>query len=87
MVVCHCEYVNDRTISEIIAGDVVTVEEVTARCGAGGRCGGSARTRAAWGTPDRGGAGSLQAASSSCAPRRRASNSNASSAAASSSPG
>lgn len=40
MVVCHCEFVNDRTISEIIAGDVVTVEEVTARCGAGGRCGG-----------------------------------------------
>jgi len=40
MVVCHCELVNDRTITEILTGAVTTVEEVTARCGAGGRCGG-----------------------------------------------
>ncbi len=40
MVVCHCELVNDRTISEIVSGQVLTVEEVTDRCGAGGRCGG-----------------------------------------------
>jgi bacterioferritin-associated ferredoxin len=40
MVVCHCELVNDRTIREILSGDVMTVEQVTQRCGAGGRCGG-----------------------------------------------
>lgn len=40
MVVCHCELVNDRTISEIASGEVLTVEEITDRCGAGGRCGG-----------------------------------------------
>jgi bacterioferritin-associated ferredoxin len=40
MVVCHCELVNDRTINEILSGAVTTVEEVTERCGAGGRCGG-----------------------------------------------
>lgn len=40
MVVCHCELVNDRTIAEIAAGDIVTVDDVTERCGAGGKCGG-----------------------------------------------
>lgn len=40
MVVCHCELVNDRTISEIAAGAVSTVDEITERCGAGGQCGG-----------------------------------------------
>ncbi len=40
MVVCHCELVNDRTIRAIATGAVVTVEQVTERCGAGGRCGG-----------------------------------------------
>lgn len=40
MVVCHCELVNDRTIREISLGGVVTVQQVTERCGAGGRCGG-----------------------------------------------
>lgn len=40
MVVCHCELVNDLTIKEIAAGEVVTIEEVTQRCGAGGQCGG-----------------------------------------------
>ena len=44
MVVCHCELVNDRTINEIAAGQVVTVEQVTERCGAGGRCGGCHET-------------------------------------------
>jgi len=38
--VCHCELVNDLTIKEIAAGAVVSVDEVTDRCGAGGRCGG-----------------------------------------------
>lgn len=40
MVVCHCEVVNDRTINEIVTGQVMTVDEVTERCGAGGQCGG-----------------------------------------------
>lgn len=40
MVVCHCELVNDRTIREIAAGRITDVAEVTARCGAGGHCGG-----------------------------------------------
>jgi bacterioferritin-associated ferredoxin len=40
VVVCHCELVNDRTITDIVNGEVLTIEEVTERCGAGGRCGG-----------------------------------------------
>lgn len=45
MVICHCEYVNDRTIGEIAAEgaervDELTVDHITDRCGAGGRCGG-----------------------------------------------
>ncbi len=40
MVVCHCEQINDRTISEIASNAVTTIDDVTARCGAGGRCGG-----------------------------------------------
>jgi bacterioferritin-associated ferredoxin len=40
VVVCHCELVNDRTITEIVNGEVLTVDEVTERCGAGGQCGG-----------------------------------------------
>lgn len=40
MVVCHCKVVNDRRIGELIASGATTVDEITARCGAGGRCGG-----------------------------------------------
>ena len=40
MVVCHCERVNDRTIRKLIRDAEITVDEVIARCGAGGRCGG-----------------------------------------------
>ncbi len=44
MVICHCQFVNDRTINQIAAGGAsvhdLTVDEVTAQCGAGGRCGG-----------------------------------------------
>ena len=45
MVICQCEYVNDRTISEIATDgvssvDELTVDDVTDRCGAGGQCGG-----------------------------------------------
>jgi len=40
MVVCHCERVNDRTIRTLIADRGVTIDDVIAECGAGGRCGG-----------------------------------------------
>jgi bacterioferritin-associated ferredoxin len=45
MVICHCEYVNDRTIGEVAADGAstvgeLTVDDITERCGAGGRCGG-----------------------------------------------
>ncbi len=40
MVVCHCLALNDRTIRELCNDGPVTVDDVVARCGAGGRCGG-----------------------------------------------
>lgn len=40
MVVCHCLALNDRTIRELCTDGPVTVDDVVARCGAGGRCGG-----------------------------------------------
>lgn len=40
MVVCHCERVNDRTIRKLIRNSEITVDDVIAACGAGGRCGG-----------------------------------------------
>lgn len=40
MVICHCRAVNDRTIRTVIASGARGPSEVTARCGAGGRCGG-----------------------------------------------
>ena len=40
MVVCHCEQVNDRTIRKLLRDAEVTIDDVIARCGAGGRCGG-----------------------------------------------
>jgi bacterioferritin len=40
MVVCHCERVNDRTIRKLIRDAEITVDDVIASCGAGGRCGG-----------------------------------------------
>ena len=40
MVVCHCERVNDRTIRKLLRDAEVTIDDVIARCGAGGRCGG-----------------------------------------------
>jgi bacterioferritin-associated ferredoxin len=40
MVVCHCERVNDRTIRKLIRNAEITVDDVIAACGAGGRCGG-----------------------------------------------
>lgn len=40
MVVCHCERVNDRTIRKLIHDAGITIDDVIAQCGAGGRCGG-----------------------------------------------
>ncbi|MBK6310921.1 MAG: (2Fe-2S)-binding protein [Candidatus Microthrix sp.] len=40
MVVCHCLALNDRTIRELCTDGPVTVDDVVAQCGAGGRCGG-----------------------------------------------
>jgi bacterioferritin-associated ferredoxin len=40
MYVCHCKVVTDRTIDAVIASGARTVAEVTARCHAGGGCGG-----------------------------------------------
>lgn len=45
MVVCHCEAVNDAAIhAAVVSGggavDEITVDDIAARCGAGGHCGG-----------------------------------------------
>jgi bacterioferritin-associated ferredoxin len=40
LVICHCERVNDRTIRKLIRDAEVTIDDVIATCGAGGRCGG-----------------------------------------------
>ena len=40
MVVCHCEVVSDADLRAVIAAGAGDVDEVTARCGAAGRCGG-----------------------------------------------
>ena len=45
MVVCHCEAVNDAAIHAAIdsgggAVDELTIDDIVARCGAGGHCGG-----------------------------------------------
>jgi bacterioferritin-associated ferredoxin len=38
--VCHCNAVSDRTVDAAIASGASTVSEITARCTAGGGCGG-----------------------------------------------
>lgn len=40
MFVCSCRAVTDRTVRATIASGARTIEDVAARCGAGGRCGG-----------------------------------------------
>ncbi|MCE2525532.1 MAG: (2Fe-2S)-binding protein [Acidimicrobiia bacterium] len=40
MIVCHCLAINDRLIEAVAEGQLVTVEDVIQRCGAGTRCGG-----------------------------------------------
>jgi bacterioferritin-associated ferredoxin len=47
MYVCSCHAVSDRTVRAAIASGAATVEEVTERCRAGGRCG------SCWPTLDR----------------------------------
>ncbi|HEY3941148.1 MAG TPA: (2Fe-2S)-binding protein [Acidimicrobiales bacterium] len=43
MVVCHCKAVTDRTVDAAIASGASSVPEITARCAAGGGCGGCHR--------------------------------------------
>jgi bacterioferritin-associated ferredoxin len=43
MVVCHCKAISDRTVDAVIASGATTVPEITARCTAGGGCGGCHR--------------------------------------------
>ncbi|HEX6311681.1 MAG TPA: (2Fe-2S)-binding protein [Acidimicrobiia bacterium] len=40
MIVCHCRAVSDRAVRSAIAEGAAREEELTERCGAGGRCGG-----------------------------------------------
>ncbi len=40
MLMCHCESVSDRTIGAAVMSGAQTVADVTARCRAGGGCGG-----------------------------------------------
>ena len=40
MVVCHCLALNDRAIAELARSGTATVDDITAACGAGGKCGG-----------------------------------------------
>ena len=40
MFVCSCRAVTDRTVRAAIASGAQSIEDVAARCGAGGRCGG-----------------------------------------------
>ena len=44
MVVCHCEAVNDRRIRDEIEQGALDAEQLAARCGAGGQCGGCHET-------------------------------------------
>ena len=39
MVVCHCEAINDASIRRVLDDPSLTVEDITARCGAGSKCG------------------------------------------------
>lgn len=43
MVICHCKAVSDRTVGAAIAGGARSVDDVSARCRAGGGCGGCHR--------------------------------------------
>jgi bacterioferritin-associated ferredoxin len=43
MYVCHCKAVTDRTVDAVIVSGAKSVAEITARCAAGGECGGCHR--------------------------------------------
>lgn len=40
MLICHCQQVNDQIIRTAIRAGASQPDELTRRCGAGGRCGG-----------------------------------------------
>lgn len=40
MLICQCEAINDRRISDEIAAGALDVDALAERCGVGGRCGG-----------------------------------------------
>jgi bacterioferritin-associated ferredoxin len=40
VLVCHCFAVNERAVRAAVVEGARTVDDVVARCGAGGRCGG-----------------------------------------------
>jgi bacterioferritin-associated ferredoxin len=40
VIVCSCRAVSDRTIDAAIASGAQTIEDISSRCSAGGRCGG-----------------------------------------------
>ncbi len=44
MIACHCNVVRDDEIRTEVRLGASTVEEITARCGAAGRCGGCVPT-------------------------------------------
>lgn len=43
MIVCHCEAVNDRTVTDTILSGATSPKSVAERCGAGSQCGGCLR--------------------------------------------
>jgi len=40
VIICSCRAVSDRTVRAAVASGAESIDEVAARCGAGGRCGG-----------------------------------------------
>jgi bacterioferritin-associated ferredoxin len=44
VIVCHCQAVNDRTVTAAVLSGARDVPDVGARCGAGTSCGGCHRT-------------------------------------------
>lgn len=43
VIVCHCRSVSDRVVHAEVRSGATTVDDVTARCGAGSDCGGCLR--------------------------------------------
>jgi bacterioferritin-associated ferredoxin len=40
VLICHCLAVHERHVRDAVADGACSLEDVIARCGAGGRCGG-----------------------------------------------